>query len=335
MPSNPLPVLLALAMLGYGAVAQAQMPAKPLRVIQARPVILPQQPPLTLEPKVLVIRPGAKTATQFRKEMTTATARFRKPGTMIAAVGTVTISGISRVNGATSGVLEPGGGYEITGRDFGTASGSAFLRLPGGRMIPLSITHWSDSAVYAQMPDDISGLPDSSAELAIGPRGKPAFKSTKFGFRAAREDINLPIQDAMFRHEGAGSVQVAGATIPVNSPPTRRTFDGKWYEVFRYVQDADEKKCIAPGRDRINWGNLKNGFTVTSFYYERMRFKQGEHDTPRGNWAFEWEGNSIRVDFGVMRYYVPRYALLPASGNCSSNYKINLIATGPRGVSPI
>lgn len=291
--------------------------------------------PPVFERQVQVARPGAQSAVQVRQQMLARTATFRKPRMIAAQTATIKIKGIGRVNGSTSGNFEPGGGYEITGNGFGTASGSAFLRLPNGRMLPLGVTHWSDTVIYAQLPDNVSGVPDSNVELAIGPRGKAPFKSTNFRFRAAREDINLPISNAMFRHEGAGSITLAGRSFPVNSPPNRRTFDGKWYEVIRNVSDGDEKKCISPGRDRISWGNLKNGFEVTSFYYERMPFRKTDNDTPRGSWDFAWDGNSIRVDFGVMRYYTPRYVFVGGYGYCSSFYKINLIATGPRGMSPV
>ncbi|MGY4399058.1 hypothetical protein ACVWZA_004271 [Sphingomonas sp. UYAg733] len=275
-----------------------------------------------------VARPGARTAMTINAQLKIKNATVRQKPKMIA-VFMMPLPGVARVNGQAGGMLEPGGDYEIVGKGFGTGNGSVFLR-HGTRVIDMSISHWSDGQIFAHVPDDVSGLPDAgSVELAVGPAGKPVLRTTKFGFRAARADYTLPIDNGMFSYDKGRMIRVASLEVPTNMAPSTKRYDGEYYNVSRFTQDdGGDKRCFEPGFDRISTSiPLKPGFEVTAYYFTHSPVN-------RGAFNFTWEPGAIRVDYGVSRYFEPRYFLLPPHGGCSSTYKVKLVATGPRGMSP-
>lgn len=323
----------ALACTGVAAQSQAQIVRKPTKPIivkqlpQAGGKVLARQSDVFVAPK-LVRRPGASSAASANARIGALNVRIRQRPKMMALVMGQT-AGISRLNGELNGVFEPGGDYEIGGAGFGTSTGSVFLR-HNGRTIPMRVTHWSDGQIFASLPGDVSGLPDArSIELAVGPAGKPVFKATRFGFRAARADLPLTITDAMFSYDKGAVTRVMGIDVPSNIAPERKSFDGEKYSVSRYVQDeGGKKKCFEPGFDRIRTDvPLKPGFEVTAAYFSHIGYN-------RGNYAMTWEPGAIRMDYGVDRNYTPRFVLVGGSGSCGSSYTLKVVVTGPRGMPP-
>lgn len=346
---------IGLALLGSLCPASAQMAApRKLGPVVSKPLISkPVVPPgqqvdiaritasaTRLGAGILVARPGATNAARARLRITTANAQIkRRP--MVSILTGVTVAGITRLNGAPRGDLEPGGDYEITGNGFGTTKGAVFL-CHNGRTITMPITHWSDGQIFASVPGDISGLPDAgSVELDVGPSGKPVLKSTRFGFRAARADIALPISDAMFSYDKGPIARIAGLEVPTNIGPTAKSFDGEYLQVSRKVQDSEStKRCIAPGFDRIRWNvPVRPGFEVTGYYWyhasEETRVDGRTTFTPRGRYNASWEADTLRVDYGVMRTHLPPLVVIPGASSCTSTYRVKLIVTGPRGLPPV
>ena len=293
-----------------------------------------------LGPGVLVARPGATNAARARLRITAANTRI-KQRPLVSILTGAKVAGVSRLNGATRGDLEPGGDYEITGNGFGAAKGSIFLR-HSGRTITLSVTHWSDGQIFASVPGDIAGLADAgTVELDVGPAGKPVLKTTRFGFRAARADIALPITDAMYSYDRGPITRVAGLEVPTNVGPTARSFDGEYLHVSRTVEDSGStKRCIAPGFDRIRWNvPVRPGFEVTGYYWyhasEEARTDGRTSFTPRGRYNASWEADTLRIDYGVMRTHLPPFVVIPGASGCTSTYRVKLIVTGPRGLPPV
>lgn len=291
-------------------------------------------------PAVLVTRPGKMMATAIRARVTASAAAVkRKPKLIASMMVTMKMPGVASVNGAKSGTFEPGAGYEILGSGFGVSTGSVLLR-HGGRIINLGISHWSDSQILATMPDDGSttGLPDADRiELDVGPAGKPVFKSNAYGFRAARADQTLTITDAMFSYD-PGNTTMFGVSLPTNMAPTTKRFRDDYYWVERQTQDGLDKKCINLGFDRISWANvpLHPGFEVTGYLWYHTVQKATQEGrtsgTPRGDYKLTWEGNAVRVDYGVIRYYTEPFLGFDRRGECTSKYRVKLIVTGPKGL---
>lgn len=233
----------------------------------------------------------------------------------------VPVPGIARVNDATSGAFEPGGAYDITGRDFGTREPSVFLGL-NGRIIALDVVSWTDQRIVVSVPGDVSGLDDmAKVELTVVPPGREGFTSTRFGFRAARDDSDVPLDASMLNGRSVDST---------------RTQDG-FFEMRRAVYDSGGvKRCFEPGLDTI-MPPLRPGFELTGhvWYHAGEDFsKSGRRThTPRGKYAFAYEGNGVRINYGVMRTHAPDIPLVwDATGSgCVSHYRVKLIATGPRG----
>jgi hypothetical protein len=276
-----------------------------------------------------VPKPGARNAEAMTAQLTASNVALRqRPRMTLVAIAQT--PGVHQLNRQNRGVLEPGGDYEIGGAGFGTATGSVFVR-HGGRTLPMRITHWSDSQIFASLPGDISGLPDAgSVELAVGPAGKPAFTTAKFGFRAARADVPLAINDAMFSYDRGRIIQVAGISVPTNRAPDRKSFDGNKIAVNRYVSDdGSSKRCFEPGFDRIRTDiPLKPGFEITNVELSPSP------SVNRGRYGTSWEARAVRIEYGVHRDYTPQFGLIGGHGSCTSRYEARLIATGPRGMQP-
>lgn len=302
-------------------------PAKPIIKPMPRPGQVATRPKadIFIAPRLLS-KPGGSGAGLASARIRAENVKIRqRPRLAVMAVGQP--AGIHRLNGMARGVLEPGGDYEIGGAGFGTAPGSVFMR-HGGRTIAMRVTHWSDGQIFASVPGDVFGLPDAaSVELAIGPVGKPVYRTTRFGFRAARADVPLKITNAMFSHDKGKIMQIGSLAVPTNIGPERTSFDGEKYEVSRYVfDDGGKKRCFEPGFDRIRFDvPLKPGFEVTAAYYTHI-------PSDRGRYAMSWEAGAIRMEYGVDREYTPRYVLLPGHGSCGSRYTVKIIVTGPRGL---
>lgn len=285
-------------------------------------------------------RPGTLGAGQMQAALIQSNvavkSRLNKGGVMLSQV--VKAPGIHRLNGATRGQFEPGGNYEITGLGFGAARGSVFLRHQG-RTLQLAVAHWSDTVIYADLPADLSGLPDAgNVQLHVGPNGKAPYQSEKFGFRAARADVLLPITDAMYRYD-PNETTVGSLRVALAAAPRSKSYQNGYYAVSRFIQDDDQKRCINPWFDQIRWNvPLKPGFEVTRYEFRHDPARDwedgGDSVRMRGQYSARWDGDMLRIDYAVARSYTQPYVLLPSSGSCSSRYEVQFIVTGPRGMSP-
>lgn len=324
-----------------GKAPVAKSPAAKTPIAKA-PVAKTPLPPTTLIRQPLKLRPNMKNASAQVSALRTANLRVanaRKSGKPIMIVSAIAkLAGVGAVNGQRSNFnFEPGGDYEISGSGFGAARGSVFLR-HGSRTLAMNVTHWSDSVIYASLPGDVSGVTDAgSVELNVGPNGKSPFKSTKFGFRAAREDKSLMIGDDMFEYDRGRPMNLPGiGTIDTNMAPTRKAREGDFYVIWRRTSgDKADKSCFADGFDRIRWNvPLRNGYEVTGYeWYHGSQKNSGDYRTT-GRYAANWDGDFLRIDYAVERLDQPNYFLVGGSKACSSDYKVRFSVTGPRGLSP-
>lgn len=281
---------------------------------------------VTVSTPRLSARPDVRSAAVDSARLRMANAKVRQqPKKLAVVIGYA--AGVRQLNGVAGGVLEPGGDYELGGSGFGTGTGSVFLRHQG-RTIPMRVMHWSDSQIFASVPADVSGLPDArSVELAVGPLGKPALISKRFGFRAARADLPMTITNDMFAHDPGRYTRIANIDVPTNIAPTSRAFKDGSYVVNRYLEDGGgTKRCFEPGVARIRIDvPLNPGFGISSAYFSHM-------DDNRGGYAMNWEPNALRVDYGVQRNYTPRFVAVGGDGSCTSRYSVRVTVTGPRGM---
>lgn len=339
----------ALTLLPFGF-ADAQRVSPPLKPITAKPVIIKPTPAtpvsrpvpteigspemvatrsIVLAKPILVPKPGTTDAGMTNAQLVASNVRTRQRPRM-DSVAVARLPGIYEVNSRASGVLEPGGDYEIGGAGFGAGNGSVFLR-HGGRTLSMTITHWSDGQIFVSLPDSISGLPDAgSVELSVGPAGKAVFTTRKFGFRAARADVPLAITDAMFTYDKGKIMRVLNIDVPTNRAPDQKVFGDQKITVSRYISDdGSAKRCFEPGFDRIRTDiPLKPGFEITNIELSAL-------NTPnRGRYATAWETNAARIEYGVNRNYTPKFVFVGGDGTCTSRYEARLIATGPRGMPP-
>lgn len=283
------------------------------------------------DPGKVIARPGAMSASALQ-------AKLKDGNTMVARLPPLRpVTGLDRiaaVNGNGHATLEPGGDYRITGKGFGS-QGSVLLST-GGHQIVLFTKGWSDGEVYATMPSSTSGLLDGPATLIVMPIGKRVLRSSAFQFRAARADQVLKITPDMVTSDAVlGGVD---ATIP----PSTKIWDGKNMNIERKVDDQGDlnKRCFSPGVDRFHtMAGLKPGFEVTAYYWWNEGVTNSDHNgvqnQARGAYATRWEGDVLVVSYGVQRWHIGKVLTSPARGGCHSLYNVQLIVTGPRGVSPL
>lgn len=280
------------------------------------------------QPNNAITRPGALSAQQSQMRLKLSNGKLK--GLHIPMQSYVTSDHIGALNGEGHGVFEPGGDYVISGKGFGH-SGQAILQV-AGRQFTLVKNGWSDDALYVHLQDDISGLADGPATLIVIPTGKARMTSQAHRFRAAREDRVLTLAPDMVSSEA----RLGGVDPTV--PPTSSVWDGKQLVIHREVWDQSDKakRCFSPGVDRIQFAQkLKPGFEITggSFFAEDL-IKDKDND-PRGSYSWRWDGDDFVVTYGVQRWHTSRFVAIPAAGKCTSGYRVSLIVTGPRGISPL
>lgn len=295
-----------------------------------------------------VFRAGALTSAIQRANITEINKDVRQLRDGITLTGRVTarIAGIHAINGERKGVLEPGGDYELTGRGFGGETGAVFLRAPELGTINLRVDFWSDTKIYVGMPDDISGVPDvESVLLVVGPPGKTAFESKRFGFRAAREEVQLrPDKSELTRFSDMRAIVPGAPAVDIAKKP-KLSHDDDYLYVRRYSQSDDECR-FDPGEDWLTSDIALNpGFEIVGYLYYFVTPIRGKHDgwecSFRGKYAATWEDGGMRLSFGVQRRHrghgtanIIGYIFDIESYEYSSEYQIRWIASGPRGLPP-
>ncbi len=250
---------------------------------------------------------------------------------------------IRRVNAKRSGVFEPGGQYEITGSGFGKQQGDIFIRFAGATL-HFNIDHWSDETLFVGLAQDISGLPDTeTVDLVVGVKNSAALRSALFGFRAAREVSNVVPPVSCFSYDkGSVALKIAGQTVWTGMPPDSVYSDGEYLNVKRSsTPSGSNAACFPPGFDRIQWNiPLNPGFEVVDFEWYHDSLDDGDFDgynlRRAGEYSANWDGDDIRVTYGVQRHRDSAEVLgmipLPACVSCSSFYKLRLKVEGPRGL---
>lgn len=294
-----------------------------------------------------VFRSGATAAAHRNVELMQANAgvlarmKAHLPGGITQAAPLNHGPAITRVNGHSRGVIEPGGQYEIAGHAFGRQQGEVFARF-AGTTIHLTIDHWSDETIFAGLDSALSGLPDcDSIEMYVGVKGSPAIKTTRFGFHAARETVGFAPPESSFSYDKGQPFTVLSQTIWSSRAPNQLKTDGEYLDVYRSsFHDDPHKACFATGFDSIRWNvPVKPGFEVVDFEWYHNALQTGDgsgiQHSHAGDYSATWDGDDIRVDYAVQRDRTPPFALLSGSVWCTSRYKIKLKAIGPRGMPPV
>ncbi|AFL89285.1 hypothetical protein Terro_3053 [Terriglobus roseus DSM 18391] len=249
---------------------------------------------------------------------------------------------ILRVNDKTKLDFEPGGQYEISGRGFGEQKGSVFLRFDHYN-VTFRIDAWHDGKLYVGLADDISGLPDAvKPTLFVDVPGKDVLQTTHFGFRAARETVNVVPPESSFSYDKGKSSNVLGITVWECIAPDHVASDGQYLNVSRYSFYGDpHKSCFNPGFDVIDCDKfpLQPGFSIAQFVWYHGELTDtdagSEQRTAIGSYSADWEGNRVRIRYAVQRDRTPQFVLVPGNVACSSSYKIRFDVSGPRGMPPL
>ncbi|MEM9965193.1 MAG: hypothetical protein AAGC58_07580 [Asticcacaulis sp.] len=269
-------------------------------------------------------------AAQQKARVAAANAKTKTIAT-ITVPFTITGPHIARIDGLDNGRYEPGGQYQIRGKGFGTRKGTVFLKENAlGKSIALNILHWSDERIYAEIPADLSGVPDvPKVTLVVGPVGANALENRTNGFYAAREEHRLTVFPA----------GVLGYPKGRFADTVTNTANGA--TIRRYVEQGANDACFQPGTDRIDTTrlNLKPGFWVHSFdvWYPKLESyvntDVGEiRYTGFGQYSHRWDGDNIMIDWGVQRRRSAPWTLYPGASQCESIYRVTLNINGPRGI---
>ena len=293
----------------------------------------------------IMFRQGAKAAKRGHAALEKANTKVAgRMANHAAGLGTVKqstsgVPAIRLVNSARSGIFEPGGQYEVAGHGFGRQQGEVFIRF-AGTTLHCRIDHWSEDTLFVGLEPDIAGVPDATTvELLVGVRGSAALRCERYGFRAARAELRVPPSPSGLTYDKGQAIEIAGQTVWTCMPPDHVQSDGEFLNVARATSHSDDSHapCFGVGFDRIRWNiPLNPGFEVVGYewYHDLLRKEdvEGYQFTRTGKYNAAWDGDDIRIDYGVQRRRLPPFALVGGSVSCSSGYKVALTVNGPRGL---
>lgn len=237
--------------------------------------------------------------------------------------------GLWEVNGKPRNfVLSPGKPVTLTGLGFGGTMGqaNAIGQFPGGAL-SLRVVDWHDDQVDALLAPDVTGVPDQPVVVQVVTGGGKIYKLDGGRFYASRREITLTTGiPRMVRLAASGQ-------------PAAMSDDG----VVSRVTTGESINCFATGADTLTTVDPGRGFVVTGLGATWGRTDSGDGDEmgDAGSRTFspgygfgDWNGDSIRVNWGVWRSHSSPYGMLSGSDVCSSDYQISVSLSGPAGVQP-
>lgn len=264
---------------------------------------------------------------------------------------------IDTVSGQGSGVLfspvPDFNLYTIKGCGFSGKPGNIYLEGPfAAKRIQLlfpSPKDWSDTFIIAMLDPQLAGESDhDNVTLVIEPPGGTPMKKPGFRFYAARETVLLQtIPRAVVQFSGPPPFN-SGQPVPAGDlPAVNDGFYSGYFTPFTHLAWQSPQtppatlqvvrvllisegnfQGLAPASDFFDFGGLAPGFHPDSMRLDHVL--DGSHSCPKlGDWNAGWDGNNIRVSWGVWRCGLEDLAVADIA-----IYQLSVWVTGPRGVDP-
>jgi hypothetical protein len=263
--------------------------------------------------------------------------------------------GVRAVNAKPTGAIftpvQDYNAYTITGCQFGSQSGHAYLIGKfHAQQVNLQIQYWSDSEIDARVDPSVSGeLDQDSIFLIIAPPQAAQIKAAGFKFMAARSNPvllpNIPsswatLQTVQAKINNFSSTPIVPAYVsPVHGSPAPQAANGDSAYASRYQFGHK----FPEGDDVYDFSNLAPGWTTDSmqlFTFDQdncpwvVTWKQTV-----GTAFSEWLGDNIRVWWATTSCsgFQPSVLGIPMStysNSTGSYYALDVWVRGPRCTDP-
>jgi len=241
--------------------------------------------------------------------------------------------------------------YTIAGCSFGDIGSVAKVYLYDGAFtLPFQIQEWTDNGIKIALDPNLTGVSDheNATLMVVRADGKQAKAACKF--YAARETRMLPyIPRANFSLNKFTPTDTSAFQATYTSPSTANSvpnIDGYTAEVSWADPKADYNKdhpnfsvWMPGGEDIYDLTHLQPGFVVESatLCYRNLECVSGALHT-EGKFSSSVAGREVRVQWQGQTCTVANCGGA-FQGDCfvqpaSSNYALNVMVTGPRGVDP-
>lgn len=321
---KPMIAVVSLA-LPLGTAAAQNAPRPMIRVDDAMSVQLQARPETARRPVIAI--PADRVRLERSK------AGFERLRTDLSLPPANAAPGIDTVNGEANVLFEPGGRYLIRGAGLGERTGRVEVQFEGIQAyVPTRVISWKPHRIEVEVPAELTGRPDRDhLILNVRPLGANVLTRTGFGFRAARAERPIAIGELTGKYYTPHPLPDYEART--RTPP----------ETLRFEQKGADERCFEPGMDRIDLGQgrLANGFVVARYeiWFPKLEAKvtggpPETRYTPFGRYSARWRDDEIVIYWGVQRERRGPFAGIGARAKCTSRYRIQLYATGPRGVDP-
>ena len=255
----------------------------------------------------------------------------------------IQLPGIHKVSGKSQRNFEPGGTYLIEGKGFGKDKGSVKLKNPQKTSFAtLDILSWNDHYILVKVPENISAIPDyPRIYLSVNPLEQQEMTSNAFGFYAKRETYALKtIPRAALKPLEVYHFVYQNYTLG----PPQATFSAMRWSVAK-----DNWICPRPQADMFYPEKvpLKPGFEITGIEWSHHQPEHTENNesvkSSEGKYSFKWlNRNEAKFELGTQRDYRkkeivagPKMVLVKkGDAICYNEYRVNVLATGPKGMPP-
>lgn len=241
--------------------------------------------------------------------------------------------------------------YTITGCSFGDIGPVAKVYLYDGAFtLNFQVQEWTDNGIKIALDPNLTGIADHENATLMVVRGDGKQTKTACKFYAARETRMLPyIPRANFSLNKFTPTDTSAFQVTYTSPSAAGSvpnIDGYTAEVSWADPKADYNKdhpnfsvWMPGGEDLYDLTRLQPGFVVESatLCYRNLECISGALHT-EGKFSSSVAGREVRVQWQGQTCTVANCGGA-FQGDCfvqpaSSNYALNVMVTGPRGVDP-
>jgi len=234
--------------------------------------------------------------------------------------------------------------YTITGCSFGDPgpNSKVYIYYQDTFHQEFQIQEWNENGIKLNLDPSLSGLLDHDNLTLVVQRsdGKQATKSG-FKFYAARATTRLTrIPSASFSLNHFVLNQTSNLSPPLYTSPSSPSVAPRISGWTAEVEWSSDDLTMDPGEDIYQFKQLQPGFSADSAQMTWVNLDCGDYQFVNlgGNFDLQWVGDDLHATWQA-QYCKPINCGGAFQTDCfvsppSSNYAVNVWATGPRGVDP-
>ena len=237
--------------------------------------------------------------------------------------------------------------YTVTGCSFGDPgpNSKVYIYYQDTFHQGFQIQEWNENGIKLNLDPSLSGLLDHDNLTLVVQRsdGKQATKNG-FKFYASRATTRLArIPSASFSLNHFTLSQTSNLSPPLYTSPSSPSVApriGGWTTEVEWTASDGFATTMDPGEDIYQFKQLQPGFSADSAQMTWVNLDCGDYQFVNlgGNFGLQWVGDDLHATWQA-QYCKPVGCGGAFQTDCfvsppSSNYAVNVWATGPRGVDP-